>query len=49
VLDPFCGSGTTGVSALRAGLRFIGCEMSAGYFDVARARLEAACASAEAA
>lgn len=42
VLDPFAGSGTTGVAALRAGLRFIGCELSAGYFEVARERLAAA-------
>jgi site-specific DNA-methyltransferase (adenine-specific) len=42
VLDPFMGSGTTGVAALRAGLRFEGVEMSAGYFDVAQQRLGAA-------
>ncbi|WP_268806895.1 DNA methyltransferase [Xylella fastidiosa] len=28
ILDPFAGSGTTGVAALRAGHRFIGMEMS---------------------
>ena len=35
VLDPFMGSGTTGVAALRAGQRFIGIEKSPHYFDVA--------------
>lgn len=41
VLDPFCGSGTTGVSALRRGLRFIGFERDAHYAQVARDRLAA--------
>jgi len=31
VLDPFCGSGTTGVAALRHGRRFIGIDMDARY------------------
>jgi hypothetical protein len=39
ILDPFCGSGTTGVAALRAGRRFIGIETQAGYVAVARDRL----------
>lgn len=39
VLDPFMGSGTTGVAALRSGRGFIGCELSPGYFDVAQQRL----------
>lgn len=42
VLDPFMGSGTTGVAALQAGRRFIGIEMDAGYFDIAEARIMAA-------
>lgn len=41
ILDPFCGSGTTGVAALRLGRRFIGIEKDAGYAKVARERLEA--------
>lgn len=44
VLDPFMGSATTGVAALRAGHRFVGMEMATGYFEVARRRLEAASA-----
>jgi site-specific DNA-methyltransferase (adenine-specific) len=39
VLDPFMGSATTGVAALRAGLRFIGSELSPGYFRTAEQRL----------
>lgn len=39
VLDPFAGSGTTGVSALRMGRRFIGCELSEEYAAIARDRL----------
>jgi len=39
VLDPFMGSGTTGVAALRAGLGFVGVEMSHGYYQVAVDRL----------
>jgi len=41
VLDPFMGSATTGVAALRAGHRFVGVEMSEGYFGVAEERLRA--------
>jgi site-specific DNA-methyltransferase (adenine-specific) len=39
VLDPFMGSGTTGVAALAAGRRFVGCEVSPEYFAMARWRL----------
>lgn len=41
VLDPFCGSGTTGVACMRLGRRFIGIERDAKYAQVARERLEA--------
>ena len=40
VLDPFCGSGTTGVSAVDLGRRFVGIEQDAGFIAVARKRLE---------
>lgn len=33
VLDPFCGSATTGVSALRAGRRFVGVDAEKSYLD----------------
>jgi len=41
VLDPFCGSGTTGVACLRLGRRFIGVEREPKYAAVSRERLEA--------
>lgn len=40
VLDPFMGSGTTGVAAVAEGVRFVGCEMEPGYYRIARARIE---------
>jgi site-specific DNA-methyltransferase (adenine-specific) len=42
VLDPFMGSGTTGVAAVVSGRRFIGCEQSDEYFAIACRRLEEA-------
>lgn len=42
VLDPFMGSGTTGVAALKAGRKFIGIETCDHYFDVATQRLKTA-------
>lgn len=42
VLDPFCGSGTTGVAAVAAGRRFVGLEMNPEYLELSRRRLEAA-------
>lgn len=42
VLDPFMGSGSTGIAAIRAGKRFIGVERDHEYFDRAVARFQAA-------
>ena len=39
VLDPFCGSGTTGVVALRHGRSFVGIELSREYVALARQRI----------
>jgi site-specific DNA-methyltransferase (adenine-specific) len=39
VLDPFCGSGTTGVAAARLGRRFIGIDLVESYLNIAVARL----------
>jgi len=39
VLDPFCGSGTTGVVALHLGRRFIGIELNPNYVELARRRI----------
>jgi modification methylase len=41
VLDPFCGSGTTGAVARRLGRRFIGIERERAYAAAARARIAA--------
>ena len=40
VFDPFMGSGTTAISALKAGCSFIGCEMSMEYYKSAVERVE---------
>ena len=42
ILDPFMGSGTTGVACARLGRRFIGCEIEPKYFDIACRRIEQA-------
>lgn len=42
VLDPFMGSGTTGVACVKLGRRFIGVELEAKYFDIACRRIEEA-------
>jgi DNA modification methylase len=39
IIDPFMGSGTTGVACIRLGRRFIGVERDPVYFDIAAARL----------
>jgi len=40
VLDPFMGSGTTGVACIRTGRQFIGIEKEPKYFDIAVKRIE---------
>ena len=40
VLDPYMGSGTTGIACHRTGRKFIGIEKDARYFEIARKRLE---------
>jgi len=40
ILDPFMGSGTTGVAAVQMGRDFIGIEREAKYFDIACRRIE---------
>lgn len=39
VLDPFMGSGSTGKACMRAGMRFVGIDLSTEYVDIARARI----------
>lgn len=40
ILDPFLGTGTTGVAALQEGFRFIGIERDADYFKICTKRIE---------
>ena len=42
ILDPFMGSGTTGVACAKLGRKFIGIEIDEGYFDIACRRIEKA-------
>lgn len=39
VVDPFCGSGTTGVVALRHNRNFVGCELKPDYVQMTRNRI----------
>ena len=39
VLDPFMGSGSTGIACNNTGRNFIGIELDKGYFDTAKARI----------
>lgn len=40
VLDPYTGSGTTGIACALEGFGFVGCELSAEYAKIARARIQ---------
>lgn len=40
VLDPFSGSGTTGVVALKQGRNYVGCELNPEYVQMSRRRLD---------
>ncbi len=42
ILDPFMGSGTTGVACAKLGRKFIGIEIEPKYFDIACKRVQAA-------
>ncbi len=42
ILDPFMGSGTTGVACVKTGRKFVGIELDRGYFDIAVKRIEKA-------
>lgn len=42
VLDPFMGSGTTGVACVELGRRFVGIEVSKEYFEIAKKRIKGA-------
>lgn len=40
ILDPFCGSATTGVEAMQLGRKFIGIDISEEYLQISKKRLE---------
>jgi len=42
ILDPFMGSGSTGVAALKLGFKFIGIEKEKEYFEIGETRIKAA-------
>lgn len=42
ILDPFMGSGTTGIACVKLGRKFIGIELDPKYFDIACKRIEQA-------
>ena len=39
ILDPFMGSGTTGVACIQTGRKFIVIEIDEGYFNIAKDRI----------
>lgn len=47
IIDPFMGSGTTGVAAVQMGRKFTGIERDAGYFKIACKRIEQAYAQGQ--
>lgn len=47
VIDPFMGSGTTGVACIQLGRKFIGIEREPKYFDIACKRIEQAVAQGQ--
>ena len=40
ILDPYMGSGTTGVAAMQLGRKFVGIEIHEPYFNIACERIE---------
>jgi len=44
VLDPFCGSGTTGIAAHEEDRHFVGIELDPHYAEISRKRLDGATA-----
>ena len=47
VLDPFCGSGTTGVAAVGNNRRFVGIDSDKAFLRIAKSRLEESCQNVE--
>jgi DNA modification methylase len=47
ILDPYMGSGTTGVACVEMGRKFVGIELDPGYFDIACKRIALAVAESK--
>jgi site-specific DNA-methyltransferase (adenine-specific) len=47
VLDPFMGSGSTGIASLQKGRRFVGIDMTQHYVDISQRRIQDHCFSEE--
>ena len=43
VVDPFCGSGTTGIAAIKQGKKFIGIDLDSDYIEISRKRIKDHC------
>lgn len=43
IIDPFLGSGSTGIAALQENQRFVGIDMSQHYIDIAKRRIDDHC------
>jgi site-specific DNA-methyltransferase (adenine-specific) len=43
VIDPFCGSGSTGIAAINQGKKFIGIDLDPDYIEISRKRIEDHC------
>jgi DNA modification methylase len=41
VLDPFLGSGTAAIAAIRTGRRYVGVDISQEYCEIAQSRIDA--------
>ena len=48
MLEPFLGSGSTGIAAIHHGFRVVGIEQSPEYFEIAHRRIVAAVAAEDA-
>lgn len=43
VVDPFCGSGSTGIAAINQGKKFIGIDLDSDYIEISRKRIKEHC------
>ena len=43
VVDPFCGSGSTGIAAINQDKKFIGIDLDSDYIEISRKRIKEHC------